>query len=103
VRPAKFSCCSLLSDGNYVVTTDHDWKVTPNPGDRREQLVGAPPGAVVARHRACLGGLRPVAVRAEGLAEAILAREQRYVDRMIERGVYVPMTGEEIERVSWKG
>jgi hypothetical protein len=103
-RPATFTCFSRLPDGRYVVTSDHYWKLTPHPGDLTEHLDGAPPAAVVDRHRRRIHdpALRPVAVREEELAGVILGREQRHVDYQIERGVYVPMTGEEIEYVTGK-
>jgi hypothetical protein len=99
VQPAKLSCFSLLPDGTYLVTTDHVWKLVPHPGDLVEYVVDAPE-AVVAAHRRRLSGLNsaPVIMREEALADAILAREQRHVDRQVQRGVYVPMTGEEIEQ-----
>jgi hypothetical protein len=102
-RPATFNCFSLLPDGRYVVTSDHRWKLMPHPGDLPEYLPGAPPAVVVARHRSRIDpALRPVAVREDELAGVILGREQRHVDHQVERGVYVPMTGEEIERITGK-
>jgi hypothetical protein len=101
VQPSKFNCFSLLPDRTYVVTTDHVWKLTPHPGDWVEYLVGEPPEVIVAAHRLRLRKLdgKPVSVGEEALAEAILLREQRHVDHQIERGVYVPLTGEELEGI----
>jgi hypothetical protein len=101
-QPARLTCFSLLPDGRYVVTSDHQWKITPHPDDLPEYLVGAAPDAVVARHyeRMDEPALRPVAVREDQLAGIILGREQRHVDYQVERGVYVPMTQEEIDRIT---
>jgi hypothetical protein len=103
-RPAMFNCFSLLHDGRYVVTSDHAWKLAPHPGDLVERLVGAPPEAVEARHSERLAepGRRAVHVRPEELERTILTREQRHVDYQIERGVYVPMTEDEFERIRRK-
>jgi hypothetical protein len=101
VQPAKLNCFSLLPDGRYLVTTDHRWKLTPHPGDVVDFLPREAPEAIVAAHRRRVRGsdTQPVTVREEALERIILAREQRHVDWQIERGVYVPMTGEELERV----
>jgi hypothetical protein len=101
VQPAKLTCFSLLPDGQYLVTTDHRWKLEPHPGDLVDFLAGARPEVIVAAHRRRARGsdTQLVTVREEALADVILGREQRHVDWQIERGVYVPMTGEEIERV----
>jgi hypothetical protein len=76
--------------------------VAAQAGDLREDLAGAPPAAVVARHYRRVGGpaLRPVGVREDELAGVHPGAERRHVDYQIERGVYVPMTEEEIERVT---
>jgi hypothetical protein len=102
VQPVKLTCFSRLPDGRYVVTSDHQGKLTPHAGDLREHLVGRPPDAVVARHyrRIDEPALRPVAVRPDELAGVILEREQRHVDHQVERGVYVLMTEEEIDRIT---
>jgi hypothetical protein len=102
VKPVKLTCFSRLPDGRYVVTSDHRGKMTPHPGDLREYLAGAPPHAVVARHSERIDepALRPVAVREDELAGVILGREQRHVDFQVVRGVYVPMTEEEIDRIT---
>lgn len=102
VHPAKLTCFSRLPDGRYVVTSDHRWKLTPHPGDLVEYLDGSPPDVVVARHyeRIDEPALRPVGVREDELAGVILQREQRHVDYQVERGVYVPMTEEEIDRIA---
>jgi hypothetical protein len=103
-QPTRFNCFSRLPDGRHVVTSDHVWRLTPNPADLPEFLVGAPPDAVVARHdeRIAESSLRPVGVREDELAGVILSREQRHVDYQVVRGVYVPMTEEEIDRIGGK-
>jgi hypothetical protein len=100
VRLAGFNCMSRLPDGRFLATSDHVWKLTPHPGDLAEFLSGAAPDAVLARHyqRTEAPGVSPLPVREDELAGILLAREQRHVDYAVERGVYVPMTGEEIER-----
>jgi hypothetical protein len=102
VRPAHLTCFSRLPDGRYVVTSDHTWKSEPQPDDRPEFLAGASPEAVVARHFDRIDELEPepVVVREGDLAGLILAREQRHVDYQVRRGVYVPMTAEEVERLT---
>jgi hypothetical protein len=87
-----------------VVTSDHVWRITPHPDDLPVFLTGAPPDAVVARHSRRIDepGLRPVGVQEDELAGVILGREQRHVDCQVERGVYVPMTEEETDRITAK-
>jgi hypothetical protein len=102
VRPVRFNCFSRLPDDRYVVTSAHEWRITPHPDDLLEHLVGAWPDAVVARHLVRIEepALRPLAVRQGELDQVILTREQRHVDYQVERGVFVPMTPEEVERAT---
>ena len=99
---AKFSCFSRLPDSTYVVTTDHLWRITPHPGDLVEYVVGAPPDVIVARHyrRIDEPALPVLSVGEDELADLLLSREQRYVDHQVRRGVFVPMTQEEIDRLT---
>jgi hypothetical protein len=102
VQQVRFSCFSRLRDGRYAVTSDHVWRMTPHPGDLPEFLDGALPDAVVAAHSRRIDepALGPVEVREDELAGVILDREQRHVDHQVERGVYVPMTQDEIDRIT---
>jgi hypothetical protein len=102
VQTVKLNCFSRLPDGRYVVTSDHVWRTTPHPGDVPVFLPGASPDAVVAAHyrRIHEPAQRPVGVREDELAGVILGREQRHVDYQVERGLYVPMTEEEIDRIT---
>lgn len=97
--PTKFNCFSLLQDGRYVVTSDHKWKLVKHPQDIVVQIPDASPVEVERRHNERMAEWRAEIVRPEQLQQAILTREQRHVDYQIERGVYVPMTTEEIERI----
>jgi hypothetical protein len=102
VPSVKFTCFSRLADGRYIVTSDHVWKLTPHPGDLVVFVSGAPPAAVAERHARRIESpeMRPLTVRADELANVILEREQRHVDYQVIRGVYVPMTAAEVDRVA---
>jgi hypothetical protein len=99
-NPPHFNCFSRLPDGRSVVTSDHRWKLRPQPDDLPEFLPGATVGTVVTKHLTRIEELGPVRVRADELAGLILAREQRHVDLGVEWGVYVPMTPEEVEELT---
>jgi hypothetical protein len=100
-HPVRFNCLSRLADGRTLVTSDHVWKLTPLPDDFPEFLPGVSVEDVVERHfeRIERDGLFPVRVREDELARILLAREQRHVDYQVQRGVFVPMTAAEIDRL----
>lgn len=104
IQPAKFNCFSLLPDERYLVTSDHSWKLEPNPGDLVENLVGSSVAEVADRHarRAAESEAAPVLIRPADLAGVILTREQRHLDYQVGRGIYVPMSAEELERINRK-
>jgi hypothetical protein len=102
VRQVLFNCFSRLRDDRPVVTSDHEWKLVPHSDDLPEYPPGASPAAVVERHLARLQApdVWPVRIAKADLPGVILAREQRHVDHGVERGVYVPMTEPEVERLT---
>ncbi len=97
----RFTCFSRLSDGRYAITAGQRGKMASHPEDVVEVMDGAPFDAIAARHRERIAEpeLRPVAVGRGELAGVLLSREQRHVDFQIQRGVYVPMTEEEVDRI----
>ncbi len=98
-RPARLNCFSLLRDDRVAATSDHRWRLIPHPDDLPEFVPGASPAALVKWHLARIEtpGTWPVRVTKDELPGILLRREQRHVDHSVGRGVYVPMTPEEVE------
>jgi hypothetical protein len=104
VKQSRVSFASNLTDGTVAVTTAAKKTLEPVPVYRTARFPGADPLALLDRHRAHLArlaedGLFPVKVDAGKLQATVLESEQRYVDFHIERGLFVPLTEEELARL----
>jgi hypothetical protein len=104
-RQSQLSCVSRFADESLGCTTTVRKSMEVVPGTHVERYPGADPAALLARHRDHLGrlegeGLVPVPIAANRLADFVLACEVRYVDFHIGRGVFVPMTDDELDAIS---
>jgi hypothetical protein len=77
----------------------------PMPDQDIERYPGERAGGLYRRHVEHLGrmaerGMIPVRLDPNRLEELVLEREVQYVDFHIHRGVFVPMTEEELDAVS---
>jgi hypothetical protein len=95
-----FSCLTRLPGGRWLITSDQPAKMEPHPDDVIVRLVGADPDDVLDRHLEEVRALErpPLRIDPGEWPRLVLEREQRHVDFHIVRGVYVPMTEEEVEQ-----
>lgn len=104
-RELQVSCASRFADDTLATTTTMRKSMEPVPGQDVERYPGSSAGQLYRRHREHLErlesqGLIPVPLDPDKLEEFVLSCELRYVDYHIARGVFVPMTEDELDAVS---
>jgi hypothetical protein len=107
-RQVQMTCASRFSDGSLAITTTMPKTMEPVPTSRIERHPGADPPTLYGRHqrhleRLASAGLLPLRIDPDRLADFVLEWELRYVDFHIGRGVFVPMTDEELDRLCGRG
>ena len=103
-REVHATCASRFADETLCTTTTMKKTMTPVPGSDIERYPGADPRTLYARHRDHLErlagrGLIPVPIDSDELPDFVLKCELRYVDFHIGRGVFVPMSEAELEKI----
>jgi hypothetical protein len=103
----QMSCASRFADDTLAVTTTMKKTMVPVPDMQVERYPGASPATLIKRHREHMEklegeGLVPVPINPDRYEEFVLECELRYVDFHISRGVFVPMTDEELDEISGK-
>ena len=98
-----------LADGSVLVTTDQTQKLESSPTDDILRQPGAGAEELLAAHQlrvaaARAAGRQPVAriTDTPALAEVVDSHEQRSFDFHVARGVWVPMTAPQVERMRQK-
>lgn len=104
-REVHLTCVSRFPDDTLASTTTMKKALVPVPGSDIERYPGADPATLYARHRGHLErlaghGLVPVLLDPHRLEGFVLECELRYVDFHIGRGVFVPMTDDELDAIS---
>lgn len=91
-------CVSRLTSGRYLGTGNAKMWMKPEPRYDVVRLPGASAEAVLERHTRELRrpGRKAVVLDREGLERDVLEGEQSHYDFHVGRGVYVPMTEEEV-------
>jgi hypothetical protein len=95
----------LCDDGTYAVTTNRKQELDSPPGHRVERYVGADAGRLVdkfhdhAREWEERDGMRPVPLDEAKVTELLLRVEREALEFHAARGVLVPMTRRELERL----
>jgi hypothetical protein len=107
-RQVQLSCVSRFADRSLGVTTTMPKTLEPVPGNHIERHPGTDPATLYARHQEHLEdlesqGLVPMWLDPERLADVILEWEVGYVDFHVGRGVFVPMTNDELDRICGRG
>jgi hypothetical protein len=97
-------CVSAFADDTLAVTTTMKKTLEPVPGSHIERHPDADPPTLYARHREHLDrladeGLIPLRLNPDRLPETVLGWELGYVDFHVGRGLFVPMTDEEVEEL----
>ncbi|MDB5308518.1 MAG: hypothetical protein JWO38_2720 [Gemmataceae bacterium] len=98
------ACTTLFTDGSRAVTTTIRKTFEPLPGSHVARYPGADPASLLARHREHLAaltseGLIPTRLEPNRLPDVVHEAELRFVDFHIGRGVFVPMTDEELDKL----
>lgn len=101
----RISCASGMSDDSLAVTTTMKQTLNPVPGQSIVRKPGADADEIYRLHCEHLArldreGLLPKKLNPDRLDEFVLGWELNYVDHHIARGVFVPMTDEELDEVS---
>lgn len=101
-RECQLSAVSRFADDTLACTTTIKKTMVPVPGSDVDRYPGADPAAIYDRHRAHLErlagqGLVPVLLDEHRLPDFVHECEVRYVDFHIGRGVFVPMTDDELD------
>jgi hypothetical protein len=101
-RELRLACVSRFPDDTLATTTTMKKSLQPMPGFHIERYPDASPALIYAHHRGHLErlaaeGLIPVPFQPEKLEDFVLLNEVRYVDFHIGRGVFVPMTEDELD------
>jgi len=105
-RELRLACASRFADDSLATTTTMKKTMNPLPGQSIERHPDANARTLYQRHLEHLArldrreGLIPVKLKPDRLHEFVLECELRYVDYHIARGVFVPMTDEELDEVS---
>ena len=99
------ACASRFSDDTLGTTSSMKKTMEPTPWQHIERYPGVSAGALYRNHRDHLErlagqGLIPVRLDPDRLDQFVLECELRYVDFHIGRGVFVPMTEEELDAIS---
>jgi hypothetical protein len=107
-RQLQLTCASRFADDSLAITTTMPKTMEPVPTSRIERYPGADPAMLYARHhehleRLTSKGLVPLCIDPDRLADFVLDWEQRYIDFHIGRGVFVPMTDSELDRLCGRG
>ncbi len=100
VEKAVLALFSRLGDGRQLMTSSKRREMEIPPGIEVVRLPRGTPSAVVARHLErvrSIGGATPI--RPEHLERLILEFTNRETDFHIERGVYVPMSEDEVASI----
>jgi hypothetical protein len=99
-----FACLSRLANGRLLVTNDQWKKLETPPEYEHVRLPGASPEVVLDRHLEEIQreGRRLLQSDEATWRELVLHWSQRNFDFNLVRGVYVPMTEEEIEEIKEK-
>jgi hypothetical protein len=103
-RSLELSCVSRLNDGTLAKTVTTRRRFKTDSQDHLLRLPGLDPVSLLHRHRAHLArlaseGLFAVRLNPTTQEEMILASEQRFVDFHAARGLFVPMTDKEVDRL----
>jgi hypothetical protein len=101
-RELQLTCCSVFADDTRAITTTMRKTMVPVPGNVIERYPGASPPALLDHHRHHLErladeGLVPLRLDASRMPEVVLDWELSYVDYHIDRGVFVPMSEDEVD------
>ena len=104
-RELHLVCVSCLVDDRLAVTTTMKQSLNSTPWQSVERYPGANVRVLDAMHREHLArldnqGAIPIRLDPDRLDQFIFECELRYVDYHIERGVFVPMTEEELDAIS---
>jgi hypothetical protein len=107
-RESHLACVSRFADGLLASTTTIRKTMEPVPGYSVERYPGLDPAALLARHRGHVArladeGRRLLPFDPDRLTDFVLEAEHRYVDFHSGRGVFVPMTDAELDRISRRG
>jgi hypothetical protein len=96
-----FTVYSTLRDGTVLGTTNHKKQMEYPLEYQMVRLLDAPLGAIISCHRdrANAQADQIVPVTDDGLEGAIVRGNNRFIDFQVERGVFVPMSQAEIERL----
>jgi hypothetical protein len=103
-RQVQTTCASRLADDSLAVTTTMRKMMEPVPTSHVERHPGVDPATLYGRHQEHLEdlesrGLAPLRIDPDRLADFVLEWEVRYVDFHASRGVFVPMTDEELDQL----
>lgn len=98
------NCTTHFTDGRACATTTVREKFRTQPHITAFRYPGLKPEALCGRHRDNLARMEtaghfPTRITAAQLPGVILEAQQRYIDFHAARGVFVPMTEEEIDRL----
>lgn len=101
-RQVQLTCASRLADDSLGITTTMPKTMEPVPTSHIDRHPGLDPAALYARHQEHLErlesqGLVPLRIDPDRLADFVREWEVRYVDFHIGRGVFVPMSDEELD------
>lgn len=104
-RELQLSVVSEFDEDTRAVTTTMKKTMTPVPGSRIARLPKAGVGELLGRHAQlldeCAGdGYKPLRLDPNRLPQTVLRWELKYVDFHINRGVFVPMTDDEVDRLA---
>ena len=97
-----FGCCSKLQDGRILATSNSKLRLNTPPGIEAVRLHGRSISDVVFRHRdrmACTLTCSPLCLDESGVRAAINEIRRRTAEFNFKRGVWVPMTRAEIEKL----
>jgi len=105
VQQLQVACLSRFPDGTYATTTTMKKTMEPMPDQDIERYPGEDAGGLYRRHvehvqRMAERGMIPIPFDPNRLEQFVLEREVQYVDFHAHRGVFVPMTEEELDAVS---
>lgn len=101
----QLACASRFADDTLATTTTMKKTMEPMPNQDIERYPGETPAGLYRRHcehleRLADQGLIALKFDPNRLEQFVLDREVKYVDFHVGRGVFVPMTEEELDAVS---
>ena len=100
----ELNCVTHFTDGRACVTTTARQKFRPQPHITAFRYPGLSPEELCERHRENLARMEaaghfPTRITREQLPRVIVEAQQRFIDFHAARGVFVPMTEAEIDRL----